>query len=323
MPCWRRGDAVPRVLVTDYTWASTEVEAGVLAKVGAELVHAPTGEEAELIELVRDCDGILTCFKRVTPAVIGAGAGLKVIGRYGIGTDNIAVDVATARGIPVTNVPEYCSDEVAEHVLAMLFSLVRGLHRYDVAVRAGDSSLSSGLPVRRIAGMTLGVVGQGPIGRALAERARGLGMEVIVHSRSGGVPLDELVARADAISLHVPATPETEQLVDASFLAAMKPGAYLINCARGTLIDHDALVAALSAGSIAGAGLDVFASEPLAADDPLLALDNVIVTPHTAFYSEQSVGDLARLAAENVAAVLSGRRPHNLVNPEVLTAESA
>src|SRR6476646_4825241 len=136
---WPRGGALAehRVLVTDYTWADTSIERGVLDEVGAEVVEAPTGDEAELVGLVSDCDAILTCFAQVTPAVVRAGPRLRVIGRYGIGTDNIAVDVATERGIPVTNVPEYCSDEVAEHVLAMILSLVRGLHRYDRAIREG------------------------------------------------------------------------------------------------------------------------------------------------------------------------------------------
>jgi len=247
-----------RVLVTDYTWADTSIERGVLAEVGAEVVEAPTGHEAELVGLVSDCDAILTCFAQVTPAVVRAGPRLRVIARYGIGTDNIAVDVATERGIPVTNVPEYCADEVAEHVLAMILSLVRGLHRYDRAIREGDWSLTTGLPTRRIAGSTLGIVGHGPIGRALERRARGVGMEVLVHTRSGGTPLRELAARSDVVSLHVPATPQTEGLVDAAFLRAMQPTAYLINCARGAVVDQRALAAALRDGVIAGAGLDVF-----------------------------------------------------------------
>ena len=305
------------VLVTDYTWADTSVEAAVLAEVGAQLVHAQSGDEDELVELVRDCEGILTCFKRVSPAVVRAGERLRVIGRYGIGTDNIAVNVATERGIPVTNVPEYCSDEVAEHVLALIFALVRGLAGYDAAVRRGDSSLATGLPIRRIAGMTLGIVGYGPIGRALAQRASGLGMEVLVHRLSGGIPLLDLAAAADVVSLHVPATPQTERLVGREFLAAMKPTAYLVNCARGAVVDHDALLAALEHGRIAGAGLDVFSPEPLPEGHPLLDREDVVLTPHVAFYSDQSIQSLARIAAQNVADVLAGRRPGHVVNPEV------
>ena len=306
-----------RVLVTDYTWPDTHIEAEVLATADAELVHAPTGEEAELIELVRDCDGILTCFKRVTPAVVHAGKRLRVIGRYGIGTDNIAVDVATECGIPVTNVPDYCADEVAEHVLALMFALIRGLQAYAKPIRAGDWSLANGMPTSRIAGSTLGIIGHGAIGRALEQRARGLGIDVLVHTRTTGVPLLEVAERADAISIHVPATPDTEGLIDATFLRAMKPTAYLINTARGSIVDSDALVTALRDGEIAGAGLDVFSPEPLSAEHPLLSLPNVIATPHTAFYSEQSVAQLAELAAQNVADVLAGRRPRWIVNPSV------
>lgn len=317
-----------RVLVTDVTWRDTAIEQAVLAAVGADLVRAPTGAEAELVELVREADAILTCFAEVTPAVVAAGERLKVIGRYGIGVDNIAVAEATARGIPVTNVPAYCLDEVAEHVLAMILSLVRGLHRYDRAVRAGDWSLATGLPIRRLRGTTLGVVGYGRIGRTLADRARAFGMEVVVHDprhppRAGdagpeALGLLELAARADFVSLHVPATAETVGMIGAEFLAAMRPTAYLINAARGAIVDQDALVAALQADEIAGAGLDVFVPERLPADHPLLRCDRVLATPHTAFYSEESIADLARLAAGNVAAVLDGRRPADVVNPEVL-----
>jgi D-3-phosphoglycerate dehydrogenase len=309
-----------RVLVTDITWPDTAIEQEVLAAAGAELVLAPSGAEDELVALVRDADAILTCFAHVTPAVVAAGERLQVIGRYGIGVDNIAVAEATARGIPVTNVPAYCLDEVAEHVLAMILSLVRGLHRYDRAVRAGDWSLAIGLPTRRVRGTTLGIVGYGRIGRALAAKARALGIEIVVHDRHAPDSLDllELAARSDFVSLHVPATDETTGMIDAAFLAAMKPTAYLINAARGALVDQDALVAALEGGQIAGAGLDVFTPERLASDHPLLRCDRVLATPHTAFYSEESMAQLARLAAENVAAVLDGRRPAAVVNPEVL-----
>jgi D-3-phosphoglycerate dehydrogenase len=303
-----------RVLVTDITWADTHVEAEILAEVGAELVHAATGEERELLALVPECEAVLTCFKQVTPAVVRAGERLRVIARYGIGTDNIAVDVATERGIPVTNVPDYCADEVAEHVVALLFALVRGVARYDAAVRRGDWSLATGLPTQRITGSTLGIIGYGATARALERRAAGLGMRTLVHRRTGGTPLHELLARSDFVSLHVPANGETAGLVDERFLSAMKPTAYLINCARGALVDEAALLRALEANAIAGAGLDVFAEEPLPAGHPLMNSPRVLLTPHTAFYSEQSVAELARLAAQSVADVLMGRRPASVVN---------
>jgi D-3-phosphoglycerate dehydrogenase len=318
----------PRVLVTDISWPDTATEQRVLEGVGADLVLARTGEEAELVELARDADAILTCFAPVTPAVVAAGTRLQVIGRYGIGVDNIAVDAATARAIPVTNVPAYCLDEVAEHVLGMILSLERGLHRYDRAVRTGDWSLAVGAPTRRVRGRTLGIVGFGRIGEALARRAQALGLDVVAYAPSGpdrvlaagARPLEllELAAAADYVSLHAPLTDATRGMIGASFLAAMPAGSYLINTARGGLVDQDALVAALQTGAIAGAGLDVFVPERLAPDHPLMTSDRVLATPHTAFSSRESMIELTRLAAENVAAILAGRRPAATVNPAVL-----
>jgi D-3-phosphoglycerate dehydrogenase len=317
------------VLVTDAPWGSTEPEAAVLARVGARLVHAERGDETELLRLVPAADAILTCFEHVTPAVVRAGVRLRVIGRYGIGVDNIAVAEATERGIPVTNVPDYCADEVAEHVLALILAHERGLLRYADGIRAGDWSLGRGLPLRRVAGRTLGIVGFGRIGSALAAKVAGLGLELLVHDRSadartlaaagaGAVPLDELARRADYVSIHLPLTGETRGLVGEAFLAAMKPGALLVNCARGAIVDQDALLEALRAGRLGGAGLDVFEPERLPDGHPLLTDPRVIATPHVAFYSQESVLELQTRAAENVAAVLDGRRPASVVNPEVL-----
>jgi D-3-phosphoglycerate dehydrogenase len=317
------------VLVTDHRWPSVDPEAEVLARVGARIVEATTGEEEELLALVEDADAILTCFAKVSADVIRAGTRLQVVGRYGIGVDNIAVDEATRLGIPVTNVPAYCLDEVAEHALALLFAFARKICRYDTAVRDGEWGLATGAPTFRIAGRTLGIVGFGKIGRTLAAKARGLGLIVVAFDlRMSGadareqdvepVSLEELARRSDFVSVHTPLTPETEGLIGESILRRMKPTAFLINTARGGIVDQEALLRALDEGWIAGAGIDVFVPERLAADHPLLAHPNLLATPHVAFYSEESVLALEVLAAENVAAVLSGWRPHALVNPEVL-----
>jgi D-3-phosphoglycerate dehydrogenase / 2-oxoglutarate reductase len=319
------------VLVTDHPWPSVDEEERTLASVGARPVFAETGAEDELVELVRDAEAILTCFAQVTPRVIESGPRLRVIGRYGVGVDNIAVDAATALGIPVANVPSYCEHEVAEHALALLLALARRVVVFDRSVRDGEWSLARGRPVHRIAGRTLGVVGFGRIGQMLARKAWGLGLTVVVHqpglsdadARAAGVeavPLDELAERADFVSLHLPLDERTRHLVGRDFLRAMKPTAFLVNTARGGIVDRDALLEALRDGWIAGAALDVFVPEPLAPDDPLLALPNLIATPHAAYYSEESLVDLGRLAAENVAAVLAGGRPASVVNPEVLAA---
>ena len=317
-----------QVLVTDYSWDSLDRERTELAGVGATLVIAQSGAESELVRLAGEADAILTCFAHVTARVISAAPKLRVISRYGIGVDNIAVAEATRRGIPVTNVPAYCLDEVAEHVLALIFCLERGIHRYDGAVRDGEWSLATGQPIRRIAGRTLGVIGFGKIGRAVTQRAQGLGMRVIAHdprtpaetmaaAGAEAVALLDLAARADYVSVHVPATRETERLIDRRFLTAMKSDAYLVNAARGAVVDQQALIEALHERRIAGAGLDVFTPERLAPEHELLAQPGLLVTPHLAFYSEDSVAQLATLAARNVASVLAGGRAPDTVNPEV------
>ncbi|MEZ4668029.1 MAG: C-terminal binding protein [Anaerolineae bacterium] len=317
------------VLVTDYTWPTTAVEAAVLAEVGADLLLAQRGDEAELLELVPQADAILTCFKKVSPEVVRAGSKLQVIGRYGIGVDNIAVEEATRLGIPVTNVPAYCLDEVAEHTLALLLACARNIAHYNSAVRSGDWALNSQRRLFRLHGRALGIIGFGKIGQTLAQRALGFGLRVLAydphvdeavirHNGCDMVGLDELLARADFVSLHTPLNPSTQHLMNAERLQRMKPTAFLINTARGGLVDHEALLQALREGWIAGAGLDVFEGEPLAADHPLLAQPNLIATPHTAFYSEESLVELQTKAAQNVAAILAGRRPAAVVNPQVL-----
>ena len=242
------------VLVTDYTWPSTAPEAEVLARVGARLLEAETGSEEELLRLVPEADAILTCFKQVPASVVRAGTKLQVIGRYGIGVDNIPVDEATRLGIPVTNVPAYCLDEVAEHALALLLAGARNIVRYDRAVQADNWSLATGMPVYRVAGRTLAIIGFGKIGRRLARKAAALDLHLLAHDpwvpdeeiRAAGVEpagLDEALARADFVSLHTPLTEETRHLLNAERLARIKPGAFVINTARGALIDQEALLA--------------------------------------------------------------------------------
>lgn len=317
------------VLVTDYTWTSTDPEAAVLAKVGAKLLIAEVGDEAELLRLVPEADAILTCFKQVSAAVVQAGTKLQVIGRYGIGVDNIAVAEATRLGIPVTNVPAYCLDEVAEHTLALLLACARNLTHYNTAVRQNDWRLKDARPLFRVRGKTLGIIGFGKIGQAVARLAYGFGLHIVVCDSSPdgeamqavkAVPasLEMLLARSDFVSLHVPLMATTASLINAERLRMMKPTAFLINTARGGLVDHDGLAQALEAGWIAGAAVDVFTPEPLPAGHMLLNQPNLIATPHTAFYSEESLVELEVKAAENVAAILSGRRPAALVNAEVL-----
>jgi D-3-phosphoglycerate dehydrogenase / 2-oxoglutarate reductase len=320
------------VLVTDHPWPSTAPEEELLAAAGARMVFAPTGEEGELVALAAEADAILTCFAHVTEAVVRAAPRLQVIGRYGIGTDNIAVAEATERGILVTNTPSYCVDEVAEHTVALMLGLARSVVAYDRAVHAGDWTMAAGQPVHRVAGQTIGIIGFGEIGQGVARRAAALGLHVIAHHprrssdelRAAGaeaVALPELARRADFVTLHLPLTDASRGLVDAAFLRAMKPSGFLINTARGAVVDQDALAEALREGAIAGAAVDVVVPERLPGDHPLLGLPNLLVTPHVAYYSEESLLDLGRLAAQNVAAVLAGRRPPFVVNPSVLALQ--
>lgn len=302
-------------------------ERALLEALPAELAECACATEDELLEAGAEADAILTLDEPFTARVIAGLTRCRVISRFGIGVDKVDLAAAAAHGIVVTNVPDYCIDEVTDHALGLLLALSRRLPALDRAVRAGvwDTVGVAG-PVRRLRGQTLGVVGFGRLGRRLAEKAGALGLAVLAHdpqvdsaaARAAGVDLvelDDLLARSDWISLHAPLTPATHHLLDAERLARVKPGACLINTARGGLVDQDALVAALRDGRLAGAGLDVFEREPPPPDDPLLGLDNVVVTSHAAFYSLEARADVRRTAVENVARVLTGRPPLHAVMP--------
>jgi len=315
-----------RVLLTDYAWPDLEIERAILAEYDAELLVAPTSDSATLVRLAADADAIMTNWADVPAAVIDAAPNCRIISRLGIGLDNIDVGRATERGIPVTNVPDYCLTEVAEHTLALLLALARKLPTFDANARRGRYDLAAGLPLRRIEGQTLGIIGLGRIGCRVAEKALALGLRVIATSRSRREPLpgvawatlDELLATSDFVSLHVPLTEATRPLIGAAELARLKPTTFLINTARGGLLDHAALAAALAANRLAGAALDVQDREPPDLAQPPYNDPRVLVTPHAAFYSEESVAELRRRAAQQVGVRLAGGRPESVVNPVVL-----
>ena len=324
-----------RVLITDYVWPSVEPERAVLAEAGAELVVAPDGSEETLAALARDVDGILTCFEKVTEKVVRAAERCVVIGRYGVGVDNIDVATATELGIVVTYVPDYCVDEVSDHVFALLLAWNRRIVLFDNATkRVGWGAEGLGMRIMRLRGKKLGVVGFGRIGREVARKALAFGMEVLASdpvispetaAEHGAVMVDlpDLLRESDFVTLHAPLVPATEKMIGAAELEAMKSEAFLVNAARGPLIDEDALRDALTTGRIAGAGLDVLVDLDPPTDHPLVTLDNVIVTPHTAFFSQEAVLELEERAAGEVARVLSGRMPDNPVNPEVFAHSRA
>ena len=315
-----------RVLLTDFAWGDVEIERRTLARCDAELLVAPRTDEATLCRLAVDVDAIMTCWAPVTGKVIQAAKACRIVARLGIGLDNIAVDEATRRGILVTNVPGYCLVEVAEHTLALLLALGRKVAWYHQQTKGGFYDIRSGPPLKRIAGQTLGLVGLGGIGKQVARMANCLGLRVIGTSRTknkkvAGVRwcgFDELLEQSDFVSLHLPLSPATRHLLGAEQFARMKPGAWLINTARGGLVDHAALAAALQSGHLSGAALDVQDPEPPDLTLPPFSDPRVIVTPHAAFMSETSVNDLRQRAAEQVAAALTGGRPEHVVNPEAL-----
>ena len=315
-----------RVLISDYSWPDVEIERGILAQGGAELVVAPASDLATLSDLAGGVDAIMTCWAAIPAEVIKLVENCRVVARLGIGLDNIDVDFCTRQGIPVTNVPDYCQLEVAEHTLALLLALARNIGIFHQDARQGVYARDHGPPLLRLAGRTLGLVGLGGIGRMVADKAAGLGLRVIATrrdlSRAAGeiptMPLGELLAQSDFVSLHLPLDDTNNQLIGGPELAIMKPGSFLINTARGGLVDHQALAAALQSGQLAGAALDVQDPEPPALDEPPYNHPHVIVTPHSAFISRESLLDLRTRASNQVVQCLHGEVPDNLVNPEVL-----
>ena len=319
-----------KVLITDHVWPSVEPERAVLAQADAEAIVAPHGGEETLASLAEDVDGILTCFAKVTDKVVRAAKRCVVIGRYGVGVDNIAVDTATELGIAVTYVPDYCIPEVSDHVMAMLLAWNRRIVLFDRATKTrGWGSEGLGMRIMRLEGKKLGIVGFGRIGRGVTEKAKAFGMEILTSdpfvtaeaAREAGVEkveLPELLRESHFVTLHTPLMAETRNMIGREELAQMKPEAFLINAARGGLIDEDALYTALTSGQIAGAGLDVLVDLDPPLDHRLTQLENVIVTPHTAFFSQEAVLELEERAAGEVVRVFQGRMPDNLVNPAVL-----
>jgi len=255
----------------------------------------------------------------------------RIIARYGIGVDTVSLSAASDAGIMVTNVPDYCIDEVSDHALALLLNLARGIGRATLATRSGEWDIGVVQPLYRLRGRTLAVLGFGRIGRAVAEKARPFGLRVVAFDqyvphdaiRAAGVePLSfqEALEQADLVSIHVPLTDETRHLISSHALSWMKRGAIIVNTSRGPVIDTAALVSALESGHLAGAGLDVVDPEPPPAEHELRQMPNVLLTPHIAFYSEEAQRELQRRAAEEVARVLRNEQPRSLVNPEALTA---
>ena len=313
-----------QVVAIDGGYAAYDQEEVLLAAARADFHLRPCGgsEEAAL-DAVHDADVIMVRESPVTRRVLEGAPRCKAVIRYGIGVDNIDQAAARERHIMVCNVPDYGTDEVATQAVALALAVVRRLRLHDTEVRAGRWSTGVSKPMHRLRGATLGLVGYGRIARMTQAMFAGFGIaRVMAFDPQAKMPeaveaadVDAICREADLISLHAPLTPETRKLIDARRLALMKPSAILVNTARSGLVDLDALQEALASGRILGAGLDVFDPEPPDPSHPIFALDNVVVTNHIGWYSEESMRDLQRLAAEEVVRVLRGEPPRHWFNP--------
>jgi len=299
------------VVITHHGFPNIEQEKRVIEAAGGTVTEVQSESLEEVIAATREADALLVQHLPITAEIIDALEKCKVIVRYGIGVDNVDLDAAKAKGIPVCNVPDYGVDEVADHAVSLALSLGRQLPQINARLRSGVWKITSDFPMPAFREMTFATAGFGRIGRAVLERAQGFKFKLAAYDpfvderqmAELGVTklsLDELFTQADILSLHLPLTDETQHVVNASRLAQMKSNAILVNTARGALIDTIALAQALQNGIIAAAGLDVYEEEPVAGDHPLFACDNAIFTSHVAWFSDSSVPLLQRLAAEEV-----------------------
>ncbi|WP_157956805.1 hydroxyacid dehydrogenase [Salinicola aestuarinus] len=297
------------------------------------VIEAPAPDERTLTELLTDAESLIVRNAAVTREMLERASALKVIGVHGVGVNAIDVDAATEHGVMVANTPGSNAQSVAEHAIALMFACARRLPLADRTVRGGDFfAFKYNVPLIELAGQTFGVVGFGNIGRRTAAMAKGLGMQVVVYSpnapeadlAAAGVgrasTLDALLTRADVVSVHVGLNARTRHLIGAAELARMKPGALLLNTGRGGTVDEQALADALASGHLGGAGLDVFAVEPMPYNHPLLAFDNVVVSPHNGGSTAASMSRTAIAVARNIIDVSQGGRPAHVVNADALAA---
>ena len=315
----------PLIAVTDSAFPSLDAAVGALKRVNPEIRMSKSASPEDILTVARDADAILVTYAKLSGELLRQLKCCKVIGRFGLGVDNIDIPVATELGITVTYVPDYCMQEVSDHAMALLLALVRKIPLSNKLVQARRWEMPAVVPIHRLAGQILGLVGFGNIPRLLAPKAKAFGLRVVAHdpyipqelfTAAGveGVSFARLVEVSDFVSIHAPLLPATRGLFNAEVFRKMKKGAFLVNTARGPLVDELALVQALDSGHLGGAALDVVAVEPIANDSPLLGRDNVILSPHTAFYSVEALNELQTKCATDVARVLSGEKPVYPVN---------
>ena len=318
----------PLIAVSDSVFPNLNLAREVLSRVGAELLLAEAPTSEAIMQVARNADAVLVTYTKITAEMIGKMTRCRIISRFGIGVDNVDIAAATKAGIVVTRVPDYCIDEVSDHTMALLLALARKIPFANSRAHAGHWEMPAVVPIYRLRGSVLGLVGFGRIPQLVAPKAKAFGLKVISYdplvsqemmNRAGveKVEFSELISVSDHISIHAPLLPETDHLFNASIFCKMKPTAYLINTARGPIVDEQALAQALDQGHLAGAALDVLSREPPSAS-PLFGRENVILTPHMSFYSAESLIDLQRKAADEVVRVLSGDAPLHPLNPEAL-----
>jgi D-3-phosphoglycerate dehydrogenase / 2-oxoglutarate reductase len=316
------------VAVADSVFPNLDPARAVLGGIGATLELATEPTPDAIVRVAAGADALLVTYAKISADMIARMSRCRIISRFGIGVDNVDVPAATRAGIVVTRVPDYCIDEVSDHAMALLLALARKIPIANAQVHAGRWEMAAVVPIHRLRGSVLGLAGFGRIPQLVAPKAAAFGLRVVafdpyvpadVFARSGVEPVDfaELLRISDYVSIHTPLAPETYGLFDAEAFRRMKPTAYIINTARGPIVDEGALARALDAGQLAGAALDVMPNEPPLAS-PLFGRTNVILTPHTSFYSEESLVELQTKAAQEVVAVLTGQAPRNPVNPDVL-----
>ena len=314
-----------RVVITDCDQGSIEEEKDEFGKIGAELILAQVQKEEDLIRACREADGLLNQYALLTRRVLENLPKCKVVSRYGVGVDSVDLRAATDLGIIVANVPDYCIDEVSNQTIAMILTLIRKVAFFDQKVKTGQWDFRLGIPIYRIHGKTLGLIGCGKIGLEVAKKISAFGVKVIVFDpyiqKAGeGVELtdfDTVLKKSDFISIHCPLNDSTRHLIGDEAFKKMEKRPILINTSRGAIVDETALIRALKEGRISGAGLDVLEKEPPDPQSPLLKMENVILSPHVSFYSEESISALKSRTAKNVADVLTGRWPKSVVNREV------
>ncbi|WP_411953983.1 C-terminal binding protein [Alkalibacillus sp. S2W] len=317
-----------KVYVTDYNYNTFDPEHEVLDELGIELILKQCQTEDEIIEQCHDADALLNQYGPISRRVIQSLENLKVVGRYGIGFNTVDIEAATEYGVIVSNVTDYCLDEVSDHTMTLLLSSVRKVTQMNNAVKAGNWDYKVAKPVYRMRGNTLGLLGFGNIAQTLAQKAQVFGVNVVAYDPFVPkhvadsydvtlVSLDELYDQSDYVSVHLPLNAQTEKLVSHDAFKQMKESAFIINTSRGGVIDEQALVQALEKGEIAGAGLDVLENEPIPDGHPFLEMDQVILNPHSAFYSVEAEAELKRKSAQNAADVLQGYLPNYIVNPDV------